>query len=72
MSSEFYDASIVCTLVGTTNTGKTSMLSVYSKDLFPEEYTPTSIETETKLHQFKKKAVRVEIYDTGNKLIHDF
>ena len=67
-NADFYDDIVKIILVGDSFAGKTSIASVYTDGLFPYEYMETiGVEYHIKLFDYKKRRIKVCIWDTSGK-----
>jgi len=64
-------SSLKLVVVGDGAVGKTSLLYVYNKGEFPEEYVPTVFENAAKNVTYKGKAVTLRLYDTAGQEEYD-
>jgi len=64
-------SSLKLVVVGDGAVGKTSLLYVYNKGTFPEEYVPTVFENAAKNVTYKDKSVTLRLYDTAGQEEYD-
>ena len=65
MAAEKSGDEVKLVVVGDGAVGKTCMIMCYTKDEFPEGYTPTVFDAHKGVMEFKAKEVQVHVWDTA-------
>lgn len=66
-----HDMKCKIVVVGDSQCGKTSLLSVFAKDCFPEGYAPTVFENYTASFEIDTQRVELRLWDTSGSPYYD-